>query len=300
MFDKRNQQKEVSGLFDKQESPGQKKTELIRLDEGFDITSSDEEFQQIIRGQLEHDMEGVKARLPKIKILKEVAKFEFPDGRLRDSFECLVIDTHLTYAFWYGKYETTNIKPPDCSSNDGKKPSQWTGDKPISEYCANCPKNQYGTAVNDDGTKSGGKACKDLRPIYLFLLSDKDEPSSLLPYRIILPPSNLKYFDSIVSDNISEKFPFLGLIMEFSLEKQISGKHEVSVIKGRRKRLVAKTLPEYVKKIKEYEKLQISLIPQTRGQQIMSDDYEADDTIVQPDSNENMGAEPPLETEPPF
>ena len=57
---------------------------------------------------------------------------------------------------------------PDCSSPDGVR---GVGDP--GGDCATCPMNQWGSAVGDDGKPKKGKACKEMRNLFIVRPSDR-------------------------------------------------------------------------------------------------------------------------------
>ena len=75
----------------------------------------------------------------------------------------------LDRAYYIGKFDPNNTTPkaPDCTSDDGIRPK---ADSPLPqcEACAGCQHNQFGSAVNADGSPSKGKACRESKRIALF------------------------------------------------------------------------------------------------------------------------------------
>lgn len=85
------------------------------------------------------------------------------------------------YATWRGYWrEPFGIgnQFPDCSSRDGVI---GIGDPGIE--CAGCPFNEFGTTNRDNGR---GKACKEMRAV--FLLQEGD----VFPTMLLLPPTSIK------------------------------------------------------------------------------------------------------------
>ena len=73
---------------------------------------------------------------------------------------------------WYaGSFDPDNLVSPNCFSSDENDedmvPSENVTDPP-SKTCKDCPKNQWGTATKQDGSKSRGKACKETRRLVLM------------------------------------------------------------------------------------------------------------------------------------
>lgn len=64
----------------------------------------------------------------------------------------------MAKTFYEGAYEPGDSSPPDCSSFDGVRPDSWIT-TPLSETCAQCPNNKWGSAKSMSGGKA--KACRD-------------------------------------------------------------------------------------------------------------------------------------------
>jgi len=63
---------------------------------------------------------------------------------------------------WYEhNYVSDSDDAPDCSSANGVKPDSWV-DLPQCSNCAACPKNEWGSATDQDGNPTKGKACNDV------------------------------------------------------------------------------------------------------------------------------------------
>lgn len=82
--------------------------------------------------------------------------------------------------------EGTNTAPR-CASSNGIMPDPFiTG--PQSPTCAACPKNVFGSSVKEDGSPGGGKACSDIKNLYVVLPNDINGPIYLLR----VPATSLK------------------------------------------------------------------------------------------------------------
>lgn len=123
-----------------------------------------------------------------------ILSFVFPDksnGKqdLRDEFDAVVLFSHECGAFWPSK--KTDNNPPSCSSLDGKVGFGDIGDGrgQCQRDCASCPMNQYGTAVDQAGQQTRGKACKNMRRLYVMT-----EDETIAPKVLTLPPTSLGCF----------------------------------------------------------------------------------------------------------
>ena len=63
---------------------------------------------------------------------------------------------------WWRSNETTG-DPPDCSSVDG-----LNGHGKPGGLCMGCPNNEWGTAVNDAGNPTKGKACGEKKLLFVI------------------------------------------------------------------------------------------------------------------------------------
>ncbi|MDD4986627.1 MAG: hypothetical protein PHQ43_12775 [Dehalococcoidales bacterium] len=134
--------------------------------------------------------------------------------------------------YWKEAYDGQS-NPPDCASNDGVV---GVGD-PGGE-CALCPLNQYGS----DGK---GKACKNMRT--LFILREAD----VLPLVLTLPPTSLKdarkYFLRLASKGV----PYYGVVTEITLEKD---KNEGGIVYSKAQLTLKSQLSaDTVKKLKAFQ-----------------------------------------------
>jgi transposase-like protein len=83
--------------------------------------------------------------------------------KIRDRMRVVILgvepDGRAMVKAWYKNgYKSGSTEPPNCSSEDGIRPSPWAQEKQ-SPTCANCPKNQFGSATSPSGKAT--KACRD-------------------------------------------------------------------------------------------------------------------------------------------
>lgn len=142
---------------------------------------------------LKDNIEGVKPKLPTIKIHHQAGLFELPDGRKVESFPAIIIDQFPTNAWWKESYGSTGGgTAPDCFSMNGRT-SDPSGEDVQAEHCGPCPKNAFGTATKDDGSPARGKACKNMKRVHVLM------DGSSYPHRITIPPTSLGVFDQYVA-----------------------------------------------------------------------------------------------------
>jgi len=85
-----------------------------------------------------------------------------------------IVYMHRTKAYFSQSYGGDAVMP-DCASSDGLVPDMGSNEQHESETCAECPKNQWGSADN------GGKACRD--SVIIYILLDGDDMPSVLRIR---------------------------------------------------------------------------------------------------------------------
>jgi hypothetical protein len=157
---------------------------------------------------LQDNLDQIQIRLPQIRILHTAQMFEMPTGEKVPSFEGLILDFNRVNSYWPESFDKTGGgTPPGCFSLDGVRPSPYS-EHLESDFCASCSKNVFGSS-----DKGRGKACKGLKRVHVLT-----EPNQLLPYRLTLPPSNLKAFDGYVSRLVGIGYPWRMVITTFSLK----------------------------------------------------------------------------------
>lgn len=85
------------------------------------------------------------------------------EAKFRDYLDVVVVgvepDGGRMIKAWYEKgYQAGSKEPPTCASDDGIAPSGYV-QKPQSQTCQGCPKNQFGSATSPSGKPT--KACRD-------------------------------------------------------------------------------------------------------------------------------------------
>jgi len=158
---------------------------------------------------LKDNMDGVEAQLPAIKIIHQGQMFAFPDESKQLSFVGTIIDMNRANAYWPISFdESGGGEPPTCSSLDGITPEMSSEEiQSESGSCIDCPRNQFGS----DGKR--GKQCKNMKRIHIL------GNSSVMPFRLTVPPTNMKSVDLYVSLLTSQGIPYQLVETEFTLKK---------------------------------------------------------------------------------
>ena len=165
------------------------------------------EYDDIL--DLAENMEGVAPRLPQITIVHAGQMFKFSDSDNKaDTITGVILDTNRANAWWAGAYTGEGARP-DCSSLDGIAPEG--GEMMQAEACAECPQNEYGTSIGDDGEAGPGKACKNMRRVHILTAESK------IPYRLTLPPSGLGAWDQYVTSLTGKSLPYQAVVTTIAL-----------------------------------------------------------------------------------
>lgn len=135
------------------------------------------------------------------------------DTELMKAVEGVIVFTHRVNAYWPGTYgaggEESRI--PLCSSMDGKT-GLHTATGEVRD-CNACPYNQYGTGVDDKGRQAKGKACKNMRRVYLLMSGDPNL------YLLTIPPTSIRAVNRQLTRILSGGTPYVGMVMRFTLER---------------------------------------------------------------------------------
>jgi hypothetical protein len=163
----------------------------------------------------------------KIGIMHRECLFVTTDKQTAKTITGTVVYFQKTRGFW----DKEGQKIPRCSSMDGKT-GQWkTGEledsDTITKTCGFagqpgcCQYNEFGS---DPKEKSKGKACKEMRRLFLV------ESDAILPAIFNIPPTSLKAFDELVSALLSKKKSPLAYEFTFRLSAANAGGFDYSKV----------------------------------------------------------------------
>ena len=106
----------------------------------------------------------------------------------------------LSKQFYLKKYNKDEEgASPDCWSDDGQRPAVGVV-APISEVCASCPKNAFGSGTDQDGNPTKGKACSDNKVLATFV-------PGFGVFALKIPPASLKNWGGFVKKLTSANIP---------------------------------------------------------------------------------------------
>lgn len=123
----------------------------------------------------------------------------------------------MNKAFYEGAYDPSNPSPPDCSSINGVVPDKWVTD-PKASVCARCPNNAFGSAVNAQGQRTKGKACKDSKWLWVIKLEEIAEESPTV-WCLGVPASSLKALSKFGREVNKTKMPLHVIHVRIELDE---------------------------------------------------------------------------------
>lgn len=169
-----------------------------------------QELAEALNLNLQEALEGVDLKPAKLKINKDIQQFADPFGEVLKEIKGVLVYNHKTRGYW----PKGGGKVPECSSLDGLAGTiTETNEK---RSCASCPFNQWGSAETDDGSESKGKACKEMRRLFI----DLEDYS--LPLMLSLPPTSINEFDGYINARTTKGIPLLMKETLITLNKEES------------------------------------------------------------------------------
>lgn len=119
-------------------------------------------------------------RLPRAKMTP--AGFELIEGQpVLTELEGVIIHTKKTNVYYAKAYNKHEVSMPDCYSLDGITPDKKV-EKPVHKTCKGCPMAEFGT-----NSMKSGKACRNLKPLYMLLGDD-----AIMPRQVTITPASLR------------------------------------------------------------------------------------------------------------
>lgn len=269
-----------------------KKTTALATLDAFSIANRYEGMDPELMAELEDEMSdldpesGITCRKIKIPsgggLAYEVQGEEETDVEYMKEINAVVVFTHRVNGFWQGAYgDDDQNKAPICSSIDGKTGMNSETGEIIN--CDTCPLNQFGSATDQKGNQAKGKACKNMRRLYLMMDGDPNF------YLLTVPPTSIKDVNKQLAKIMAGGTPYTGLVLKFTLEKtkNAAGVEYSKVVISK-----AGLLPNAVSSIAQEMRRQIKEQYQTLA--ITMEDYAA--APEQPTTTE-LPSEAPVPTE---
>lgn len=175
--------------------------------------------------ELADDYAGLQLSFQRVKIPGGGSlQFELPgdDPENPDyakTIEGVIVYSHQASAYWPEGSEYDDSVTPLCSSVDG-----ITGCGTPGGACAVCELNQYGTGTDSKGNPSKGKACKNMR--HLYILRDGE----YMPILLALPPTSLRpYSDFVNASFVTRRRPAYASVVQIGLKRVENGSNLYSI-----------------------------------------------------------------------
>ena len=168
--------------------------------------------------ELSEDFDGLQMSFQRVKIPSGGAlQFEVPgddpeDPDYEKTLKGVIVYNHQAGAYWPEGSEYDDNVPPLCSSVDGKLGIGTPGGS-----CALCELNKFGT----DGK---GKACKNMRHLYIL------RSGEYIPILLSLPPTSIRPFSDFMNVSfVSRRRPAWSSVVEIGLKRVDNGSNTYSV-----------------------------------------------------------------------
>lgn len=195
-----------------------KKNELAVLDT-FKLTNPYEGMDPELLAELEDELDdlddesGITCRRIKMPsggaLAFEVQGEDEDDVEYVKELQGVILYTHRVNGYWSKALgDGEGGTPPDCSSMDGKMGINTTTGECIS--CDTCPLNQYGS----DPRGGDGKACKNMRRLYLMVSGDPN------CYLLTVPPTSIKDVNKKLRALLTSGTPYIGMVVSIKLTKE--------------------------------------------------------------------------------
>lgn len=160
--------------------------------------------------------QGFDFRPQRYKINKDNQTFLEPLGNAIEELRGVILHKQKVRALWEEGNNTPLCSSLDCITG--------TDDEGMKRPCSGCQYNEWGSA-SDEKSDRKGKACKEMRRIYLL------EENSSVPILVTLPPTSIKPWDDFNSGRLTQGITDLSAQVILSLMPGSKGSYVYSVIK---------------------------------------------------------------------
>lgn len=152
--------------------------------------------------------------LPKIAFKEGFAMSDGEDDI--ESFEGVIIYTKEMNAYYKDRFKPGEKKRPDCLAPDGKTPVSLDPKVPTqAKSCNVCKLNQFGSAKEGDG-----KACKNVRPVYVLVRNPDTGEFGVIPKMLRVPPTSLVLVKSYIMNLAADYGAYHAVLTKFSVFKR--------------------------------------------------------------------------------
>lgn len=202
---------------------------------------------------------GFDFKPQRVKVNKDSQTFADPFGNAVDELRGIMIFKQKVRALWDRK---SGENAPLCSSLDCVIGTRRDG---TTQACVGCPANEWGSGKSEGGQEMRGKACKEMRRIYLLQLGN------LLPVLVTLPPTSIKPWDDYCSARLTQKLTDLSAEVIMRLVPGKAGGYTFSVIQPK----VGSRIP--AAELLRYNDIRKQFVSSWEKAAVTDDDYSADD-----------------------
>ena len=287
-----------------------KNTSELALMDSFKIATRYENIDPEMLAELNDEMgdldpeSGIACRQIKVPsgggLAFEVQGEDDGDAEPMKEIDGVIVFTHRLSAYWPGSFGSASNpedKIPTCSSMDGK-----TGFCPSTGEvinCEGCQWNQYGTGMDEKGNPSRGKACKNMRRIYLMMDGDPNF------YLLTVPPTSIRDINKQLAKILASGIPYTGTIVTLGLERTKNNSGVAySKVTVKRKGLLPPAVAAQVQQLRlqikeQYQSMAITLDDYTAPIQQRSRPVNATPDDAEMDALNGTNAAPVFEEAPP-
>lgn len=199
-----------------------KKTTALATLDTFALVDKYAGMDEEMMAELEDEMAdldpeaGITCRKIKIPsgggLAYEVQGEDESDVDYKKEINAVILFTHRMSGYWPGSFgDDDQNKIPSCSSMDGKT-GLHIGTGELIE-CETCQFNQFGTATGQNGETRKGKACKNMRRLYMMMDADPNI------YLLTVPPTSIRDVNKQLAKIIAGGVPYTGMVVKLTLEK---------------------------------------------------------------------------------
>lgn len=164
---------------------------------------------------------GYKGKIWSVKYGGTEHKLLRPDdGTPAASIELVILRASeaVSKVFYKSSFVDGSNAKPDCQSVNGVKPDKSIA-KPVHPQCADCPMNQWGSRVSEDG--KAGKACTDVKRLAVVPQNNIRNDAMGGPLLLRIPPASLKELKTYADALLGHGFPYFAVATRimFDMEK---------------------------------------------------------------------------------
>lgn len=143
------------------------------------------------------------------------------DGDPAPSLEAIIVKANpfINKQYYEGKWVEGSTTAPDCFSLDGRVPSPQV-ERPQHHNCAGCPKNVWGSKINEQGKKV--KACADTKKLAIVPLRDIPNVGFNGPMLYRVTSSELGDLGTFADQMKSRGFPYNSVAVRLGFDTEAS------------------------------------------------------------------------------